>query len=437
MSSQPKDQFAQSVDSERMLLGSLLGDPQLIETVARKIKPQDFYNLIHGKIYAAMLDTLSADEVIDDIGLKNRVNDQAVTFSYLIELRNFAGFGLLNFDQDVKRIIEKSRAREVQRVIGAAAEMSDSSADELLGFLQSRIDLLKQSAEPTKRRQTMSELVDDQAERYRLWFKGISNAIPTGFPAIDKHLLGGGLVRSGLYILAARPSMGKTSLSLDITANISRENKRAYFVTREMTNASLFDRLHSANAQVARWKLRSGIYKSDYDRLIETLPAMGTMPITLDNESRSVRDVKNVMRELQRMGLLPDFLVVDYVQQMEGVKGRSRNEEVGSVTRHLKSLALEFDIAVLALSQLSRDLVKHGREPELSDLRDSGEIEQDADAVFMLFGDYPEEGAKFYSRQFKCAKQRDGALFREEMLFNGELVTFRPPEQLILQGGYQ
>lgn len=129
----------------------------------------------------------------------------------------------------------------------------------------------------------------------------------------------------------------------------------------------------------------------------------------------------------------PDLLIVDYVQMLDG-RGRTRNDEVGSITRGLKALAMEWQIPVLGLSQLTRENDKQRREPELSDLRDSGEIEQDADAVFFLFGEKQEEGAKIYSRWFKCAKQRDGELFRTEMTFNGELVTFRSFEQLAIQG---
>lgn len=412
-------------------------EPSLLTELKKDLTPERFYSHSHKKIYSAMLDLYERNEPITPTGVFELVRDPAVTVSYMTNLTSPAHApGFVPLGPEVKRIVSSARKRAIARfadLLKDKALEDVASEDELIGYASTWIDNAKIKLPHSNVSQTLTQMVDDQAERYRKWHKGISDAIPTGFDPIDDHLMGGGLVRSGLYVLAARPSMGKSSLALDIAANIAQTGKVVHLVSREMPAASLFDRLHSAHAGIARWKLRKGIYQREYNRLLETIERVAKVPIILDNASLTVSDIRADMREWERKHLRADLMIVDYIQLLEG-KGRSRNDEVGSITRALKGLAMEFQIPVLGLSQLTRDNDRQKREPELSDLRDSGEIEQDADAVFFLFGDKPEEGAKIFSRWFKCAKQRDGELFRVEMTFNGELVTFRSFEQLAIQG---
>jgi replicative DNA helicase len=387
-----------------------------------------------------MLDLHEAGSDIGVLDIYETLKADGVSVSYITNLtlpENAPCF--VRLDNDIERIISASRLRSLKTFadrLDTKVENGETE-EEILAFASEWIDGARTKLPRLSQVRALSEMVDDQAERYRLWHKGISNALPTGFDILDKYLLGGGLVASGLYIFAARPSMGKTSLALDIAANIAQQNKTVYMVSREMPAESLLDRLHAANAGVARWKLRPGIYQQEYHRLIETLPHVCELPIIFDNASLSVADLRSNLRDQERKQRRANLIIVDYVQQFMG-KGRSRTEEVGSITRDLKGLAMELQIPIIGLSQLSRESDKQKREPELADLRDSGEIEQDADAVFFLFGERPEEGAKIYSRWLKCSKQRDGQLFRSEMVFNGELVTFRSLEQLIaIQGGIQ
>lgn len=437
MSSQLERELPNSIESERHLIGSLLSNPSLIDSCLRRLASYDFYLPSNQKVYAAITALYEASEELQPVAVKKLADDQSVTVSEMMKMIQEASFGLIGIESDVRRIVAASRRRQFLKFADRLHEMAfDSEPDELSSFAQSHLDQLVVKSSQRTAPRLSSEMVDDQASRYRLWFKGISNAIPTGFSDIDERLLGGGLVRSGLYVLAARPSAGKTSLALDIAANVASEGRLVHIVSREMPAELLLDRLHAAYAGIERWKLRSGIYERDYKRLVETLPGVTAMPIRFDNASIAVRDIRALFREYDRKHEKPELLIVDYIQMLTG-KGRSRTEEVGSITRDLKGLAMEFDIPILALSQLSRDCEKQRREPELSDLRDSGEIEQDADAVFFLFGDKQEEGSRLYERWFKCAKQRDGALFRQQMLFNGGLVTFRSMEQLAIQGGVQ
>lgn len=419
------------------MLGRIFIEPSLLTDLKKDLTPERFYSHPHKKIFSAMLDLHERNEPVTPTGVFELVRDPAVSVSYLTNLTSpSCAPGFVPLGPEVKRIVSSARKRAVARfaeVLKEKALEDIETEDELIGYASTWIDNAKTKLPHKNISQSLSQMVDDQAERYRKWHKGISDAIPTGFDLIDEHLMGGGLVRSGLYVLAARPSMGKSSLALDIAANVAQTGKVVHVVSREMPAASLFDRLHAAHAGVARWKLRKGIYQREYNRLLETLERVARIPIILDNSSLSVSDIRADLREWERRHLRADLLIVDYIQLLAGT-GRSRNDEVGSVTRALKGIGMEYSIPVLGLSQLTRDNDRQKREPELSDLRDSGEIEQDADAVWFLFGERQEEGAKIYSRWFKCAKQRDGELFRVEMTFNGELVTFRSFEQLAMQG---
>lgn len=427
------DPLPAAEESERNIVGALLVHPERILEVKDQLSADRLSTPTLRSAYAAMVDIVMAGEEVTVSAIIARAPELSV--SWLTGLTY--GAVDLGLKHDIARVISAARRRWMLQFSDRWQKMiseTEMTEDELLSFAAQKLDEARTKLPQSKQRaRFLSEMIDDQATRYRLWHKGISNAIPTGFDFIDSKLLGGGLIPSGLYVLAARPSMGKSSLALDISSNVARENKIVYIVSREMPSESLLDRLHAAAAGVARWKLRAGIYQKEYQTLINTLPAICEMPIVLDNASLTVGDVRATCRELERKHRKPEMVVIDYLQLMDG-GGRSRNDEVGSVTRGLKGLAMELDIPILALSQLSRECDKQRREPELSDLRDSGEIEQDADAVFFLFGDKPEEGAKFFSRNFKCSKQRDGELFRQEMIFNGDLVTFRSFEQLAANG---
>lgn len=426
-----------NAESEIIVLGRIFLEPSLIAQVKRDLTPERFYTHAHKKVFSAMLDLDERNEPITPTGVYELLRDPSIPVSYLTNLASPGNApGFVPLAPEISRIVSSARKRAIAKfaeLLKDKALESLDTEDELIAYASIWIDNAKIKLPHSNAPRTLAQMVDDQAERYTKWYKGISDAIPTGFDPIDNQLMGGGLVRSGLYVLAARPSMGKSSLLLDMAANMAQTGKVVHIVSREMPAASLFDRLHAAHAGVARWKLRKGIYQREYNRLLETIERVAEIPIIVDNQSLTVSDIRSDIREWERRHLRPDVLMVDYIQMLAG-KGRSRNDEVGSVTRDLKGLAMEFQIPVMGLSQLSRDCEKQKREPELSDLRDSGEIEQDADAVFFLFGERQEEKAKIYSRWFKCAKQRDGELFRHEMTFNGELVTFRSFEQLATQG---
>jgi replicative DNA helicase len=429
------DEQPNSPESERVILGAILVDASLLEPIREQMTGEQFYSHSHRRIYDAIMGLREQGTPVDTTAVINSLrnsNELEATGGtpYVLSLPH--GVPALvprSHIKEVVRLARKRRAMQFAERFGDKAANGDETEEELLRYAQDWIDGARTELPNVAKVQTLKAMIDDQAGRYRRWHKGISDAIPTGFPAIDSYLLGGGLVRSGLYVLAARPGMGKTAMSLDIAANMAHQQTTVYLVSREMPAPSLFDRLHAAAAGVPRSKLRPGINKTDYERLLQTLETLGALPIAIDNSSLTVSDVRSNLREEERKQRRPEVIIIDYIQLLKG-QGRNRNDEVGSVSRGLKALAMELNVPILALAQLSRECEKMGREPELSDLRDSGEIEQDADAVFFLFGDKPEEHGKVFNRWLKCSKQRDGQLFRTEVPFNGEMVTFRSFEQL-------
>lgn len=429
-----------SPESEKVINGSILVEPSLLPAIKLQVSPDRFYTPSQRKIYTALLSLHEQDIPVDSASLINELRSTGVSVLAIQDCMEIMhGIPATLPTQHISQVIRLARKRWImqfaERLEARAAE-SDETEDELLEFAAAQIDGARTKLPHQAKIRFLDDMMDDQAGRYRAWHRGISNAIPTGFGMLDEKLQGGGLVPSGLYIIGARPSMGKSALALDIAANVAQEGKTVHIVSREMPAESLLDRLHAANAGIPRWMLRAGIYQKEYNKLIQTLPQVCKLPIALDNLSLTVSDIRANFRDMERKHRRPSLLIVDYVQ-LVNANGRSRNDEVGAVTRGLKAMAMEFDIPVIALSQLSRECDKQKREPEMSDLRDSGEVEQDADAIFLLFGEKPEEGAKIYGRNFKCAKQRDGELFTREILFNAELVTFRSFEQLSAAGVQQ
>lgn len=431
------DQLPHSAESERAVLGSVLLDSSVLEQARRELAAEWFYVSAYKAVYCAMLAMLKNREEINSVTLgdalrKDGLLESVGGISGIVALE----FGLphvSNLKSYIKPIKETARRRGLMKLAERLIAQAGDESEEIDGVLATAIeqlDKVRNHRTEKRKAQTLEEISDNQLLRYELFFKGITDALPTGFREIDDHLLGAGLVPSALYVVAAPTSFGKTTLGLDIAANIAETGHRVYIVSREMSRESLFDRLVAVESDVERWKIRPGIWEQDYKRLIDGVVRLSQRPIILDDVSNNLADIRGYLAEYQRRNERVEILVVDYLQLLEGNRKDTRNQEVGSISRGLKGLAMEYQIPVIAISQLSRNFANEKREPELRDLRDSGEIEQDADTVFFLFGDKPEEGAQFYGRQFKCAKQREGPLFRMELAFNGELVTYRGKPQL-------
>lgn len=431
------DQMPHSPDSERALLGSILLDNALMDQARREVPAEWFYTPSNKTIYLAMLALNQNKEEINSLTVGEVLRREGSLDSaggvVAISKLDFGLPHVRSLQSYIKPIKETARRRGLIKLADRLTAQASDESEEIDGVLARAIehlDKVRNYRSEKRKAQTLEEIADDQLLRYELFFKGVTDALPTRFREIDDNLLGGGLVPAALYILAAPTSFGKTTLGLDIAANVAERGNRVYIVSREMSRESLFDRLVAVEADVMRWKIRPGIWEGEYKRIVEGVVRLSERPMILDDVSTSLADIRGYLAEYERRNERVELLVVDYLQLLEGTRRETRNQEVGSISRGLKGLAMEYRIPVLAISQLSRNFANEKREPELRDLRDSGEIEQDADTVFFLFGDKPEDGARFYERTLKCAKQREGPLFHRQLTFNGELVTYRGDPQV-------
>ena len=390
----------QNIEAEQSLLGSLLLDKDAMIKIADIVTTEDFYKDIHGMIFEAMLDLYRKREPLDILSLSNRLTeknhlDAIGGRSYLISLSNAVPTAS-NVAHYATIVQKKSTLR---RLIDAAGHivnygfeekedvelLLDKSEQKLFNVSQK---FLKQNFTP------IANILEDAFNRIDELHKekGKLRGLPTGFHKLDDLLAG--LQKSDLIILAARPSVGKTSLALDIARHAALKTGLPVGIfSLEMSKEQLVDRLICSEAGVDLWKMRTGKLSdsgsgyNDFERIGRAIGALAEAPIFIDDSACSnVMEIRTKARRLQmEKGL--GMLIVDYLQLMEG-RGNteSRVLEIGEITRSLKQIARELNIPVLALSQLSRAVeLNKPAIPKLSHLRESGSIEQDADVVMFIY----------------------------------------------------
>jgi replicative DNA helicase len=435
-----RDRMPCNPDVEQAVIGNVFLNQQHLSQ-CKRVTPEWFHVASNRHVWSAILsldeDGQPIDEVtvsnllkkrgqLDQCGGRKGVSAMTEGVSESGDIRNYL---------EILRGYEKARAgiRFVSKLaarLADAEESPDAVFTEAAGWLDSNSGQESRARKPS----SLDEMYDAQALRYQLFLKGVSNAIPTGFPQIDAKLLGGGTIPSLTYVFAADPSMGKTTLALDIAANAAEQGKRVYIVSREMSKEAILDRLVAAKSGVDRFKISAGITKGDYEKIMETLSLMRLQPIVLDDTSLTMREVEAELRSLELKGEQVDMLVIDYLQLMEGDTADGRQNEVAANSRATKRIAMRFEIPVIIVSQLNREPARHNRKPTIRDLRESGQIEQDADFIAFIWGDATEEELEFLQKELICRKQRDGPHFTIPMDMNTLLVTFRTPDMLGLTG---
>ncbi len=432
-----------NLDAEISLLGALLLDKEAITKVADLITPEDFYKMGHGDVFAAMLGLYERREPIDVLSLSSQLKD-----ANLLDAIGGMGF-LTSLSESVAtasnvvhygNIIQKKAT--LRRLERAAADISESSFNEqedvdvLLDQAEQKLfhisqRYLKQNFVPIK--SILTETFDRIDELHKE--AGKIRGLPTGFSDLDNVLAG--FQKSDLIILAARPSVGKTTLALDILRNAAVKSKAAVGVfSLEMSKEQLVDKLLCAQAGVDLWKMRTGKLSDregddDFPRIGQAMGVLSEAKIFIDDTASSnVMEIRTKARRLKlEHGL--DLLIIDYLQLMEARSTESRVQEVAEITRGLKSIARELQIPVLALSQLSREVEKRSPAiPKLSDLRESGSIEQDADVVMFIYRrakdksrDCPEE--ERHIAEVHIEKHRNGPTGIIRMFFDENIVSFR------------
>lgn len=432
----------QSIEAEQSVLGSLILDKDAIIKIADIIAADDFYEEKHRLIFLAILALYDERSSIDILTVSNKLEEGASLekvggISYLSILVNTvpSAAHVVHYAQIVKR------KGTLRRLIASATDIvsmgyqEDVDLDALLDKAEQKLfsvsqKYLKQNFVPIT--EILHETFDRIDELHRE--KGKLRGVPTGFTDLDNKL--GGLQNSDLIILAARPSMGKTSLALDIIRHVALEEKKSTAIfSLEMSKDQLVDRLLAAEADVDLWKMRTGKLSdvgvnNDFERIGHALGRLSEAPIFIDDGgSVNILELRTKARRLQAEHDL-DLIVVDYLQLMQGRSTENRVQEVSEISRSLKMLAKELNVPVLALSQLSRAVEQRGNDkrPQLSDLRESGSIEQDADVVMFIYRDEMYNGAdskKPHIAEILVRKHRNGPTGEVELYFDGEKTSFK------------
>ncbi|MFA6189971.1 MAG: replicative DNA helicase [Candidatus Staskawiczbacteria bacterium] len=438
MSKEPTNKLPpQNNDAEQSLLGCLMLDKDAIVKVVDFIRAEDFYRSIHQDIYQAMADLYEKTEPIDILSVSSRLKERNKLediggSSYLTSLINTVPTATHVYNY-AKIVRQKKILRDL---ISASEEIGLSAFDE-----SEEVDILLDKAEKTvfnigQRSLTQTflpikDILSDTFERLDELSKnaGSMRGVPTGFVDLDKFL--GGLQKSDLVILAARPSMGKTSLALDIARNVAvLENKPVGLFSLEMSKDQLADRLLASLANINLWNLRNGrLTSDDYSRLQHAMGSLSDSPLYIDDAgSVNILQIRAMARRLQATKGL-SLIVIDYLQLMEPMnRFASPVQQVTENSRALKMLAKELNIPVLVLSQLSRAVEQRTPSiPKLSDLRESGAIEQDADVVLMIYREdkYNENSLNPNLAKVMIEKHRNGPVGHVDLYFDDHRVSFR------------
>jgi replicative DNA helicase len=432
----------QSIDAEQSVLGALLIDRDAVVEVAEILRPEDFYRNQHASIYAAILELYERREPVDIVTVSEVLERQenlehAGGSAYLTSLINLTPTAVNAVYY--ARIVERKAI--LRNLIGAAGRIAGIGYEESAD-VDASIDRAEQELFAVSQKRISSgfsplrTLLSSAYDRldYLHQHKGEVNGITTGFPRLDA--LTTGLQKSDLIIVAARPSIGKSSLALNFAEYAAVVGRKTVgLFSLEMSKEQLVLRLLSSVANIDSQRLRTGFLEEmDFTRLAPAMNALAEAPMYIDDTPNvSTMELRTKARRLQAESGL-DLLIVDYLQLMQStVQSRDANrvQEVSEISRSLKALARELEVPVVALSQLSRQAeMRESREPRLSDLRESGSIEQDADLVLFLWKEKerPEEG---YSADdegeivnLKLAKHRNGPTGDMRLYFRKRQTRF-------------
>jgi replicative DNA helicase len=430
----------QNIEAEEAVLGALLIDPDAIIRLTTIVRPEDFYREKNGWIFDAMLTLHERREPVDYLTVCDELErrgqlEQVGGAAFMTSLINAVPTSI--HAEHYSRIVERSSTR--RRLIDAAGQIAglayqeaddveevvDHAEQILFGVSERRI-----SRELVPIKQVLSEYYD--RVEYLTRHRGEIIGIPTGFSDMDKLL--GGLQRSDMVILAARPSVGKTSLALSIAHNAAKKyGQRVAFFSLEMSNEQVVQRLISAETEIDSQRLRRGeIGDDEWGRFMKATSDLAeTLFFVDDTPGISALELRTKARRLHaEVGI--DLLVVDYLQLMRGdYRSENRVQEISAISRALKGLARELNVPVLALSQLSRGVESRtDKRPILSDLRESGALEQDADVVIFIYRDemYNENTERKNIADVMVAKHRNGPTGTVALYFKKELAQFREAE---------
>ena len=430
----------QSIEAEKALLGSCMIRGEVMHDVSDTINEQSFYSNQHKMIWSVLSELHLKSTPIDLLSVSSRLKEksqleQVGGMTYLAEIINVVPSSS-NANHYAEIVTKKNLLRELLR---SAEQITGLGYDE-----ESDINEILEQAEKSLYAVTnktgahkfiaLRDTLDEAWERLDRLHKnkGELRGVPSGFPEIDNKLAG--FQKSDLIILAARPSMGKTSLALDIARKTAIQNKIPVAIfSLEMSSQQLVDRMLAAESQVDSWKLRTGrdlSVENDFKAVGEAIARLSEAPIYIDdqpgNNMLKMRATARRLKNEKGLGLI----IVDYLQLIipsQAGRGGTDNlvQKITEISHGLKNLARELEVPVIALSQLSRAVEQRGGKPRLSDLRDSGSIEQDADVVMFIHREADvDQGGRKQETEILIEKHRNGPTGIAKLFFDGKKTTF-------------
>ena len=424
-----------NLEAEQSVLGGILIDPNCLSTVLERLKPEHFYNPQHREIYACIIRMFTAGEPIDFVTLLNEVCDRQIFETKdqaKIYLTNIAQMvpSLSNMETYARIIEEKYYLRTLlytaRDIIDTTSE-GEQDAKMLLDIAEQKIVDIRQGRTTQGPQRIDGIIIDtfDSLQQISGDDKQAFTGLSTGFSAVDSLIFG--LNKSDLILLAARPAMGKTSFALNIATNVAnRSDKAVVIFSLEMSKEQLVSRVLSSEASISNSAVRTGdLTGQEWANLVAVAEHLSQKEIYIDDSSGiTVPEMKARLRRIKNLGLV----VIDYLQLMtSGRRIESRVAEVSEITRSLKIMAKELDVPIITLSQLSRGPESRpDKRPMLSDLRESGSIEQDADIVMFLYRD------EYYNRDTEdvniaeciVAKNRHGEVDTVKLSWDGSYTRF-------------
>lgn len=437
--SAPTIQQLFNVEAEQSVIGGLLLDPRAWDSIGDLIAESDFYTESHRLIFRRIglmsaqgfpIDVVTVAEALESAGDGERTGGLA----YLGELA-FNTPSVANIRRYAEIVLDRRQLRGMKTVAVDISDLamvaSTEPASVRIEKAQSLVLALTQEQTQTDPQPIGSILfgVVEEIER-RHDRQGEISGLRTGFANLDK--ITNGLQRGDLIIVAGRPSMGKTAFALNVAENVALSGSTALVFSLEMGKEALTERAIASIGGLSIGAIRSGrLNDDDYSRLSFALGKLSNARLIIDDQGApTIGQMRSRARRVKRQHGL-DLIIVDYIQLMAG-EGGNRNEQVGSITRGLKLLARELDVPLIALSQLSRDVEKRpDKRPMMSDLRDSGSIEQDADLILMAYRDeyYNPDGPYKGLAEMLIRKHRMGELGEIRLVFQGEFSRFRDADQ--------
>ncbi len=424
-----------NVDAEVSVIGSMMLDNSLIDSVSEVLTRDDFYSTAHQNIFSAIVDVYNNTGAVDIVILKNELSrlsllERSGGHIYLMSIEDAVPI-TVNVVHYAEIIKEKKLKRDLitaTAIIQREAYDDSLKSDTLLELVEKKIYDITQR----KFRKTNTDidklLIEawDNIESMQ-GHNGAVTGVPTGFKSLDE--ITSGFQKGELIVVAARPSMGKTSFMLNIAENVSMNNKIPVLIfSMEMSALQITKNMLCSIAEVDAHLMRTGtISDVDFLRIPTAMGDLSQSPISIDDTpGLSLLEIRAKSRRFQSQKGI-QLIIIDYLQLMEGNNTENRQQEITSISRGLKALAKELDVPVVAISQLNRSVEqREGHKPRMSDLRESGSIEQDADVVMLLHrDDYYDPNKNPGLVELNVVKQRNGPIGKVELKFIKNMLRFK------------